>query len=677
MMKGPLPSFHASAPAAVLAASLIPLLPSGVAQAAPIEWSAGTGDFSTAGNWSGGVIPTGGDTAVLGNGGTIQVTSDQTLAGLEASEGTVSYLAGQFFLNGPLRIGTGSTQQSATLDYNGPFTMATAEVSIGEAGSTGMLTFNNGFMMKTPGSSIVIAKGAGSNGSLTQISGFLQCQGGLVVASGDDASGIYDMGGTSAMVIGQTLVIGAEGGDGTLAISGSAGLTKDPGSDPSTFAAFGSGDGSTATVTVSGGRFINPSTDTRIGTSGNATATWTISGEGTENVFKDLYLGYQDSASATFNLDGGVVRANSIHSGSSGTSILNLNGGVLLPASDNSDFISGLTEVNVLPGGAIIDTTPTAGSEAASHEITIPQDLLDGGGGLTIRGPGLVVLAGTCSYSGGTLVESGGLVVTGTLGSSDVTVGDFGEIRGTGTIAGSLQASGTVWPGVNLGTLGVGGDTTITGYLTTDIIGGEAAVLATGGQLDISAATHYLFIQDEQLDQPVYVLATYGTLVGEFLDSPLVPDGYEIDYAYEGNKIALVSTAASGVYDDWAAGIAWADPGDALPDGDPDHDGVANFLEFYTGSNPLAAGSALPVGSLMEDGGSNFFRFTFKQATAAATLPPEVEYGDNLADWETAADGVDGVTMTHGPVTGGELWTVDIPTAPTGRIFARLKVTVP
>ena len=43
------------------------------------------------------------------------------------------------------------------------------------------------------------------------------------------------------------------------------------------------------------------------------------------------------------------------------------------------------------------------------------------------------------------------------------------------------------------------------------------------------------------LDDPAYVFASYGSLTGsQFASVVDLPSGYQIDYAYQGNSIALI-----------------------------------------------------------------------------------------------------------------------------------------
>ena len=95
------------------------------------------------------------------------------------------------------------------------------------------------------------------------------------------------------------------------------------------------------------------------------------------------------------------------------------------------------------------------------------------------------------------------------------------------------------------------------------------------------------------LNDAVYVLATYtaGNLSGTFLSAPADPVGYTLTYAYEGNKIALVSGGGPTGFAAWQSANS---TGGAL-DADHDGDGVDNGTEYFLGGNANTTGfTALP-----------------------------------------------------------------------------------
>jgi autotransporter-associated beta strand protein len=121
-------------------------------------------------------------------------------------------------------------------------------------------------------------------------------------------------------------------------------------------------------------------------------------------------------SSGRIDLNGGMLStARTIENGSlySGSPVVNLNGGTL-QAAGAIDLIAAVTTpgfvrrttVNVLSGGAIIDTQ--------AFNASISEILRDGGGGggLTKAGLGTLTLTGTNTYTGNTTVNAGTLSIT-------------------------------------------------------------------------------------------------------------------------------------------------------------------------------------------------------------------------------------------------------------------------
>jgi autotransporter-associated beta strand protein len=382
-------------------------------------------------------------------------------------------------------------------------------------------------------------------------------------------------------------------------------------------------------------------------------------------------MGHADTASATFELNGGTLTTHRIAKGdSTGATTFVFNGGTVTPRSNDADFISGIDTVTVEDGGAIIDTTPQVNSGFDQHEIGFAVNLLDGGGGLTKRGPGSLTYEGTGSYTGATVVEGGTLFIDGSLTVSDVTVQESGTLAGSGTIGGTVTAAGSIAPGHGLGTLTVQEDVAITGTLAIELTATQGDKLAVTGDLNVEGATLRIELPDgPPLTEP-YVIATYGTRSGGDFAAIENGAGYTIDYAYEGNKIAV--TPGESPYATWAAAFDWAAEGDELPEADPDADGFANALEFFLDGDPLVAGPPAGKPAGVVSGGR--FLFTFERNAGASSIAPVIEYGTGLDLPSIATDGEDGVIITTGASPGGETWTVSFPLPPGGKLFARLKV---
>ncbi|RYD42432.1 MAG: hypothetical protein EOP83_32750, partial [Verrucomicrobiaceae bacterium] len=410
------------------------------------SWSASDGDFNESSNWTGGVVPGGGDTAIVANGGAVWLTDARTLGELSVPVGSFGITPGQMLTsNGAFSIGQ-QAGGSGTFELdNGQF-FANGPMTIGGAGGSGIFYFYNGFINRVGAGSVVVGEGNGSIGEFVQPSGFMNCMTELKIGSGAGATGTFDFRDRAAANAHDWVIVGEDGGSGTFELSGNGSFNKLP-TMPGTHVAIGRGNGSTAAIQQSGGYFINMSTDTYLGESGNATATWMLSGSSSIAVFSTLILGYADTASATFELNGGTLSASHIMKGeSTGATSMIFNGGTVTPRADNLDLLSGIDTVRIEDGGLFIDTTPQVNSGFTEHEIGFTVDLLDGGGGLTKRGVGSLTCAGTCYYTGATIVEGGTLYIDDELVASDVTAQEGGTIAGAGTLSGSVTAAGTVAP---------------------------------------------------------------------------------------------------------------------------------------------------------------------------------------------------------------------------------------
>lgn len=166
---------------------------------------------------------------------------------------------------------------------------------------------------------------------------------------------------------------------------------------------------------------------------------------------------------------------------------------------------------------------------------------------LTKSGTGTWILSGQNTYRDVTTVGGGTLLYHGRLAGSGgaVTVNGNATLGGTGVVERAVTVSngGILAPGAPLGTFTVTSNVTLSGgaQLSITLTATEAARLAVSNVLTLTGATLQCLTNDAPT-QPVYILATYGSLIGTFNATNGIPPGYTLDYAYNGGTaIALVA----------------------------------------------------------------------------------------------------------------------------------------
>ncbi|WP_411380235.1 autotransporter domain-containing protein [Pseudomonas sp. MPB26] len=216
-----------------------------------------------------------------------------------------------------------------------------------------------------------------------------------------------------------------------------------------------------------------------------------------------------------------------------------------------------------LPGiGAVVDAgKPT---QRLCNDVHCGLDVwsndISGHGGLTKLGIGSLVLAGSNTYSGPTLVNQGLLAVNGSI-TSDVTVSQSGVLGGSGRVGSLLARSGgTVAPGNSIGTLNVAGDVTFEAGSTyavevsptssDRIVAGGAATL-NGGTVTLALENSPTLLSSAQakslIGRQYNILQAAGGITGSF--GAVLPDyvfiGGNLNYAATGVQLAVVRNANS------------------------------------------------------------------------------------------------------------------------------------
>lgn len=412
-----------------------------------------------------------------GSNGTVTVTSGSWTTGSfelhvgTDGSGTLNVEAGGLVQSGAGIIGyNGSSTGTATVTgQNSRWDLGTSDLFIGFSSAAGSLNIEAG----------------GSASSGNGFIGYNVSSSGTVTVTGDAST--WDLG-TSSLSVGY-------GGTGTLNIEDGATVTSGYSNigvqSTSTSTATVTGNGSTwdlgsavlgvgylgnGTLNIQSGGSVK-SGDGVIGYLGNSTGAAVVTGQdstwntGTNNILvgqfgsgtltiedggeviaAKTFVGNEAGSSGTLILNGsntarGVLTTAKVVKGA-GTASLDIDGGVLKVADEEIDYLSNfsLGDVNILAGGAFIDTN--------GYDIGISAEL-QGVGGITKQGQGVMTLTGTSIYTGATVVESGKLIVNGSIAtSSGVTVEDGASLGGSGTVSSLRLSSGAkLTPGNSIGTL--------------------------------------------------------------------------------------------------------------------------------------------------------------------------------------------------------------------------------
>lgn len=578
------------------------------------------------------------------SGATVYTTPNRVMSGMNSGTGAV-VVSGTSQLKqtgGWMSIGqsTGGSllvKDSGTVTVPGDFNISDL------ANSSGSMTLQDSGTINA--GAVYFGKGANSTGTVTLTGGTFNGSAAAYVGRETGSTGtVTQTGGTIALGGNNEFFIGATG---TGTWNQSAGTVNASG-----WNVIGRYPGGIGLLSVSGGTFNQGQIDRGFIVGEEGTGTLTISGGTVSSVWTNgIVIGNSATGDGTINLDGGTLMAKGLKEGAGGNSKFHFNGGLLKAAPGaNAAFITGLDSVFVDGGGANIDTN--------GNNVAIATDLVagTGSGGLTKTGAGTLLLDGFNTYTGATAVSAG------TLG-------------GTGSLAGSLSvaAGATLSPGDN----GVGifsaGPTTIAGTLAIDVDGLSSDQLEAAGTLNLTGATLAVSTLAGGATETEYVIATYtGATPGPFATVTGLPSGYVVDYAHNGNNIALVSTGASP-YTTWIGGFfpGVTDPAIIGPAADPDQDGQTNAVEFALGGSPNSGGSRAKVYVLAADSSADgdttkelLLTIAVRSGTPAFSAGPAptatqdgftytIQGSTDLSSFPAAVSGVNPVTT-------------DLPSAPAG-----------
>lgn len=350
----------------------------------------------------------------------------------------------------------------------------------------------------------------------------------------------------------------------------------------------------------------------------NVNNTYVIAGDGsiggigalTKSGSGTLTLATTNTFGGGINLDGGTVIFDTL--GNLGSGAITFNGGAL-EYNGNVDDLSTRT-VNLQAGGATINT--------AGQTVNFADPIgNNGAGGLTKSGAGTLILNGTNTYFGNTVVSQGTLELgAGTyLTNSAAIVVDSGAVLDTASsgvnlnlstpasqiLAGGGQVNGvvTVAPGteVSPATNGVTGALTIDGgYVINggtnfmDVAAASNDLIAVSGNLTLNGGTMQINLIGTVPDGR-YTLITYsGSFSGSVANVTLLfPGGNQVavlDSSVPGQIALVISTSAHDVLTWPGTGSSWDELGTAdwLNGGTPwpfTNGDTVTFNDSETGGN--------------------------------------------------------------------------------------------
>jgi autotransporter-associated beta strand protein len=302
-------------------------------------------------------------------------------------------------------------------------------------------------------------------------------------------------------------------------------------------------------------------------------------------------------------------------------------------------------------------------------------------GGLTLESLGsyTLTLSGNSTYAGATHVNDGTLRINGDNSmatgairvEANATLGGNGSSGGAVTMAADsvLAARITDWTGP----AGNGYEDLAVTSLSAE--GALKVVLNTTGLTNFTEA-----------NQSFTILNTTGGISGF---NPALASVEASGFTglgtwaliQAGNSLVLQYTA--GTADPYLAWIGGFEVSDTSKEGDPDHDGISNLMEFVLNGHPGVANTGiLPAMGLS----STHFTFTYVRREDSKEVNQVVQYGTDLSGWtnviipdaagESTAGAATVVVNDGVPASGPDTVTVSIPftEAVGGKLFARLFV---
>jgi autotransporter-associated beta strand protein len=323
------------------------------------------------------------------------------------------------------------------------------------------------------------------------------------------------------------------------------------------------------------------------------------------------------------------------------------------------------------------------GTDSASKLVVTQSADADFSGVLTgslsfeKSGPANLGLGGNNLHTGETLVSAGTLSGTGSSGSA-LTVAD-GAVLDVGT--GQFMASGATFQGGSRFSVTLDTDLLISGKLSAS----SAVVFASNVDLQLDLSGSGLVPVGTKF---VIVDYTGGSLTGAFdglADGASIVLGANLCVlSYSDNsRITLTTVAPQTPYESWtdASGLDGSNGKDPAFAADPDHDGIANGLEWVLGGNPLASDGASLIQSVVTPAGGLVLHFNRSEGSigeVSVLVETSVDLTNTWSPFAAiAAEGSGPVVIDTVPDPDAVTVTIPASQAANGRLFARIKVSEP
>jgi len=212
------------------------------------------------------------------------------------------------------------------------------------------------------------------------------------------------------------------------------------------------------------------------------------------------------------------------------------------------------------------------------------------------------------------------------------------------------------------------GDTTVTGGILslgngsspTGLANTAHVIVASGAKLHLNYsgtdAVNQLWLGGARMPAGVYSSGNSSFITGS-------------------GTLTVSDVSATGSYTAWSGPFGHNLSGG--PEGDDDDDGIGNLLEYVLGGNPkVFSGGVLPAAT--RSAGNLVFSFRRIRATTADTTQI-FQYGTDLSGWTDLPLVAGGrvAIQPDTPQTGTDTIIITVPGGPEGRLFGRLKVTLP